>query len=102
MKANIARFNREQINVPPVVIPLINLIQEPCVKDRSYANAVYGNQPRMIDDYDLPTLVLDKGCVNFTGDALILVACVREFQNIPKLRSICGNEGFTSVKLRYP
>lgn len=40
MKANIARFNREQINVHPVVIPLINPIQEPRVKDRSYANAV--------------------------------------------------------------
>lgn len=50
---------------------------------------------------DTLALVLDKDCFNFSEDPLTLVACVRDFHFLTKLRIICVNEGFPNLHLSY-
>ncbi|PWA86509.1 RNA-directed DNA polymerase, eukaryota [Artemisia annua] len=63
----------------------------------TYANVIQG-QHKMNSE---PVVVLDEGCLKDLDASLTVFACVKEFRSLTNMRSICKNEGFHNVKLKY-
>ncbi|GKB38046.1 RNA-directed DNA polymerase, eukaryota, partial [Tanacetum coccineum] len=106
--ANIARFDRKDTFVSAgqdkmhAYTPANNKKGMGC-SGMTYANVVQERHANVKAHQmnDKSVVVLDRGCLKDIEDSLTVFACVKEFRSLTNMRSICKNEGFHNVKLKY-
>ncbi|GKD60866.1 RNA-directed DNA polymerase, eukaryota, reverse transcriptase zinc-binding domain protein, partial [Tanacetum coccineum] len=106
--ANIAHFDRKDTFVSAgqdkmhAYMPANNKKGMGC-SGMTYANVVQERHANVKAHQmnDKSVVVLDRGCLKDIEDSLTVFACVKEFRSLTNMRSICKNEGFHNVKLKY-
>nr|GFB92759.1 nucleotide-binding alpha-beta plait domain-containing protein [Tanacetum cinerariifolium] len=111
LNANVARFNRENLNSSRIVDKTAKRFNKSSHntfyktvgnKDigNSFVNVVKGSG-MSLETESTPTIVLDDECLNTKDLSCSLMGRVKEFTSLSNLKKVLCNEGFDVLKISY-